>query len=90
VSTTSGSLPTGEFRFISANHTADGDIATLELHFASTSSLDLTLRYFCRREDAAIEQRCVVHNSGTMPIGLQHFNPMLLSLKRLDGGRGAV
>ena len=89
VTTTSGSLPAGEFRFISANHTADGDIATLELHFVSTSSLDLTLRYVCRRGDAAIEQCCVVHNSGTMPIGLQHFNPMLLSLKLPDNHAAA-
>jgi alpha-galactosidase len=81
VSTSSGPLPSGAFRFISEAHTANGDIASLELHFVNDSSLDLTLRYSCRRGDAAIEQSCVLHNSGTTPIkGLPHFDPMLLSL----------
>jgi hypothetical protein len=63
VLTTSGRLPAGEFRFVSANHTADGDIATLELHFVSNSSFDLTLHYLCRRGDAAIEQCPVLYTT---------------------------
>lgn len=80
--TSSGRLPAAEFHFVSEKHSADGEIAVLELHFAGESGLELTLHYACRRGDAAIEQFCVVHNSGTKSIrGLPHFNPMLLALE---------
>jgi alpha-galactosidase len=81
VRTAAGLLPDGEFRFVSEKHDSNEDMVSLELHFVSDALLDLVLRYSCRRGDAAIEQSCVVQNSGATPIReISHFDPMLLAL----------
>jgi alpha-galactosidase len=82
ISTPSGKLPAGEFHLVSDKHTSDRESATLALCFANTSGLELTLRYICKRGDAAIEQSCTIQNSGKEPIhGLPQFNSMLLALE---------
>jgi hypothetical protein len=82
ISTPSGKLPAGEFHLVSDKHTSDRESATLVLCFANTSGLELTLRYICKRGDAAIEQSCTIQNSGKEPIhGLPQFNSMLLALE---------
>jgi alpha-galactosidase len=73
-----GSLwPTKELRFVSEKHSVTGELARLELKFATDSPLELTVRYVCRRGDPAIEQSCLLRNTGNAPIhGLQRLDSM--------------
>ena len=74
--------PHSSAKLVAAHREDLAGMASLELVFsADQSTLEVTMRYVCRQNDPAIEEICIVRNTGKTPIeSLRRFDSCFLTI----------